>query len=142
MAIRNFLGLGILSLLLLHLGGCCCSCGGNFPPPNFTLTDGGSDGGDDSLDVTPIDPNEDKETQDARLYAQEALSRQGYGEVKTVTLQKNGTDWYVTGRAAGFDGADVTYNVWFKVTTQETDRQIKTTWAPKTITIDDEVVYP
>ena len=62
--------------------------------------------------------------------------------MKSVTLQKQGLDWYVTGTVAGLDGSDASYNVWFQVTRFENNNQVKTTWAVKTVTVDGEVVYP
>ena len=98
--------------------------------------DGSGNGG------AALDPDASKEMQDAREYAQKALSAKGYGQVKTVNLQKDGTNWYVTGTAAGLDGGQVSYNVWFVVTTSQTENQVKHTWAVKTVTVDGEVVYP
>ena len=135
-----------IMLTLLSLGGCCC-CGGSFTPPNIRTTDGfsadGTADGDVDVDVGPIvSPDAEKEMQDARDYAQKALNAKGYGEVRSVNLQKDGTNWYVTGTAAGFDGGDISYNVWFTVTSFEDSNQVKTIWAVKTVTVDGEVVYP
>lgn len=102
----------------------------------------GDDGASEDGGGAAVGPDASKEMQDARDYAQKALSAKGYGQVKTVNLQKDGTNWYVTGTAAGLDGGDVSYNVWFVVTSFQSENQVKTTWAVKTVTVDGEVVYP
>lgn len=141
----------LVSLTALFLGGCCC-CGGTFSPPTIRSNDGFSSDGvadgpvdgdfDGSSDGDVLSPNAEKEMQDARSYAQKALNAKGFGEVRSVNLQKDGTNWYATGTAAGLDGGDVSYNVWFIVTSFENNNQVKTTWAVKTVTVDGEVVYP
>ena len=130
MAIRDFVFLAICCLIPLYLGGCCCSCGGRFPPANFNVNDG-----------TSVDPDETEEEKEAREYATMALSKAGYGAPKTVTLQKDGVNWYTTGMVED-GGKDVSYIVWFEVTTHETEYNVKTTWAAKQVTVDDVVVYP
>ena len=137
----------LVSLTALFLGGCCC-CGGTFTPPTINTTDGFSDDFaddgnlDGEFDGAVIPPNAAKEMQDAQEYAQKALTAKGYGGVRSVNLQKDGTNWYVTGTAGGLDGGEVSYNVWFVVTSFENNNQVKTTWAVKTVTVDGEVVYP
>ena len=129
--------------LLLFIGGCCCC--GRISPPNFNTDGFSSDGTDDGVssdDSAAVDGDASKEMEDARKNAQKALNAKGYGNIRTVNLQKDGTNWYVTGTAAGLDGGDVSYNVWFTVTRYEGEHNIKTTWAVKTVQVDGEVVYP
>ena len=137
-------GLAVGSLTL-YLGGCCC-CRTSFPPPDFSDAINVDDATDAAIggefDGASLSPHSEKDMEDARKYAQQALTTTGYGQVKSVSLQKDGDNWYVTGTATGLDGGDVSYNVWFDVKTFQNENQIRTTWAVKTVTVNGEVVYP
>ena len=73
-----------------------------------------------------------------------ALNKTGYGAVDPtkVNLQTERLNWYVSGQVEDETKESQPFVVWFHVTKFEDAKQVKTTWAVKTVTVNDEVVYP